>query len=81
MHANLIHNRFQILSELGSGGFGKVLKCRDMATNALVAIKVPLNEVGNELSRKEGSILERVKYIGNFNVLYFLEKSVVNLLR
>jgi cyclin-dependent kinase-like len=32
-------NKFEVLSVIGEGAYGIVLKCRDITTNQLVAIK------------------------------------------
>lgn len=36
----IIHERYQSLSLLGSGGFGEVYKCFDLETNQYVALKM-----------------------------------------
>ena len=37
--ANLIANRYEIIKELGSGGFGRVFLCKDIKLQREVAVK------------------------------------------
>ena len=36
-------DRFEMMNEIGRGGFSIVYKCRDRITNQIFAVKVPLN--------------------------------------
>ena len=51
--ANLIANRYEIIKELGSGGFGRVFLCKDIKLQREVAVK-RLNPVSeSDLKAKE----------------------------
>ena len=57
----LVHDRYQSLSLLGSGGFGEVYKCFDLETNEYVALKViDLTEKVKE-SEARMAVMEKLK--------------------
>lgn len=54
--------RYFILDVLGSGTFGQVVKCRNMKTQEIVAVKVVKNKLAYfKQSMMEVAILEMVK--------------------
>lgn len=54
-------NRYLVLEALGQGSFGQVVKCRDLKTLELVAVKVIKNHPAYlEQGQKEALILQHV---------------------
>jgi serine/threonine protein kinase len=69
--------RYEILSMLGSGSFGKVLKVADHKENQEFAVKIIKNKPRfNEQAREEVQILEYLKnrnFDNSFNVIHLLD--------
>ena len=47
-HGDIIDNRYNVLSLLGTGGMAVVFECRDMYTNKIVAVKIMKEELLEE---------------------------------
>ena len=47
-HGDIIDNRYNVLSLLGTGGMAVVFECRDIYTNQIVALKIMKEELLNE---------------------------------
>lgn len=87
----IIVNKYEILSKIGEGSFGKIYKGKNIRTNELVAIKVESISGGNKLLKNESIIYQylskskkiqdfgipQIKWFGIFENNYFM---VVNLL-
>lgn len=57
----LVFSRYLILDVLGQGTFGQVVKCQNMKTNEIVAVKVVKNKPAYfNQSMMEVAILEEV---------------------
>ena len=60
----LIRNRYLILDVLGQGTFGQVVKCQNLKTQEVVAIKVVKNKTAYfNQSMMEVSVLDLVRQI------------------
>lgn len=58
-----VNNRYLILDVLGQGTFGQVVKCQNMVTMEIVAVKVVKNKPAYfQQSMMEVTILELVRY-------------------
>ncbi len=78
-HLNNRHDgRFQILDELGSGGFGIVWRARDPATGRVVALKVPRPEVltSPELRKRFEQEAEAAARLDHPNIVPILEAGI-----
>jgi serine/threonine protein kinase len=65
-------NRYEVVDVLGSGTFGQVVKCRDLTTGQLVAIKVIKNKPAyTKQGLIELDILKQVKYTLLFHLSIF----------
>jgi serine/threonine protein kinase len=87
----IIGNKYEILSKIGEGSFGKIYKGKNIRTNELVAIKVESILKGTKLLKNESIIYQylskskriqdygipQIKWFGLFENNYFM---VVNLL-
>jgi serine/threonine protein kinase len=65
VNANLYHrNRYLILDVLGQGTFGQVVKCQNLKTQEVVAVKVVKNRTAYfNQSMMEVSVLDLVQTI------------------
>ncbi|MBX9694202.1 MAG: protein kinase [Cyanobacteria bacterium] len=70
----VLDGRYEILDTLGQGGMGKVLKCRDMQLNRIVAVKVLLANASKETAVRfhtEAKASARLKHDNIIKVLDF----------
>lgn len=62
---NLILNRYEVMEELGSGGFSKVYKCFDTKMERYVAIKViPASSKATSWAKREAQTSARLNHPG-----------------
>ncbi len=66
-------NRYLILDILGQGTFGQVVKCQNMKTHEIVAVKVVKNKPAYfNQSMMEVTILELVCFLSTKDIPYLM---------
>ncbi|XP_058484410.1 dual specificity protein kinase CLK2-like isoform X2 [Solea solea] len=68
-HVGLVmKDRYQVVSPLGAGAFGKVVKCIDRETGECVAVKIVRNiDCFREVARSEIAVLEEINALDDDN--------------
>ncbi|XP_024117709.1 dual specificity protein kinase CLK2 isoform X2 [Oryzias melastigma] len=65
---SVLKDRYEMVSMLGDGAFGRVMKCLDRHKNEFVAVKVVMNfENSYEVARSEIAVLEEINSLDDDN--------------
>ncbi|XP_033834548.2 dual specificity protein kinase CLK4-like [Periophthalmus magnuspinnatus] len=65
----LLNGRYEVVSTLGKGAFGKVAKCLDRHKNEYVAVKIVRNiDCFSEVARSEIAVLEEINSLDDDNI-------------
>jgi len=80
----MLRNRYLILDVLGQGTFGQVVKCQNLKTQEVVAVKVVKNRTAYfNQSMMEVSVLDlvRISHCVSFGITNYVRSSTRNSIR